>query len=403
MRLSTGIILSILSANVFAIEHPNGAHSGSLLARRAVVADADGPFLQKRSGDENQKDQKKRNKSNKYSTLDSRRQEKYVHRKIVSEVDFYSNPNPNYNDDTKEGSTDSHTYESNQNSGATGGRKDVHTDDDLDQEGSSFADASRDPSSQVLGHIRKGLYRAKHEVKLVYKLGRIETAYKKVWHYIGGSNGHTIAWDAYRMLTYALKKSKEYKLLYRDPAKSPFILKLPSSASDEQRRIYKSLQDKVHKSIKNHISAIMHAADRIFTRPESVLPELESMLSSADRFYVFISDMRHEYFRLLEELGMSGSGHLANLDHHINLFEAYKCNLSERLNIIKGFIKEHSIKTLNQEGSSKFSSSTLGSKRLSATGSKPSDDGASSSTQSDDVASSNVQSDVAVVDNLVIF
>ncbi|KAH6594122.1 hypothetical protein BASA61_004111 [Batrachochytrium salamandrivorans] len=354
MRLSTGIILSILSANVFAIEHPNGTHSGSLLARRAVVADADGPFLQKRSGDENQKDQKKRNKSNKYSTLDSRRQEKYVHRKIVSEVDFYSNPNPNYNDDTKEGSTDSHTYESNQNSGATGGRKDVHTDDDLDQEGSSFADASRDPSSQVLGHIRKGL-------------------------------------------------PKEYKLLYRDPAKSPFILKLPSSASDEQRRIYKSLQDEVHKSIKNHISAIMHAADRIFTRPESVLPELESMLSSADRFYVFISDMRHEYFRLLEELGMSGSGHLANLDHHINLFEAYKCNLSERLNIIKGFIKEHSIKTLNQEGSSKFSSSTLGSKRLSATGSKPSDDGASSSTQSDDVASSNVQSDVAVVDNLVIF
>ncbi|KAH6586367.1 hypothetical protein BASA50_000540 [Batrachochytrium salamandrivorans] len=63
MRLSTGVILSILSANVFAIEHPNGVHSGSLLVRRAVVADADGVFLQKRQdNDKEQKDQKKRDK-----------------------------------------------------------------------------------------------------------------------------------------------------------------------------------------------------------------------------------------------------------------------------------------------------------------------------------------------------
>ncbi|KAH6599449.1 hypothetical protein BASA61_002547 [Batrachochytrium salamandrivorans] len=112
MRLSTGIILSILSANVFAIEHPNGAHSGSLLARRAAVADADGPFLQKH---------------------------KYVHRKGGFGED--SNPNPNYNDDTQESNTDSHTYLFDQNRGATGGREDVHTDVDLDQEESSFADS----------------------------------------------------------------------------------------------------------------------------------------------------------------------------------------------------------------------------------------------------------------------
>ncbi|KAH6595132.1 hypothetical protein BASA50_006118 [Batrachochytrium salamandrivorans] len=55
MRLSTGIILSILSANVFAIEHPNDVHSSSLLARRAVMADTDGVFLQKRGDDEGKK------------------------------------------------------------------------------------------------------------------------------------------------------------------------------------------------------------------------------------------------------------------------------------------------------------------------------------------------------------
>ncbi|KAH6574329.1 hypothetical protein BASA50_002456 [Batrachochytrium salamandrivorans] len=399
MRLSTGIILSILSTNVFAIEHPNGAHAGSLLARRAVVADADGPFLEKRNNDEDQKDQKKRDKSNKYHPFSSQ-QQKYVHRKIVSDEDSDSDPNPN--DDTKESNTDSHTYYSNQNRGATGGRKDVHTDVDLDQEGSSFADASRGSSSHVLGHIRKELYRAKHKVKLVYKLGKIETAYKKVWHHFGGSNGRTIGWNTYKMLEYALKKSQEYKRLYKTPFESPFILKLPSSASDEQRRIYKSLQDEVHKSSRYHISAIMYAIDRIFVRPGSVLSELEDMMMNIDSVYISISNIRSEYPRLLSSLGMSGSGNLANLNAHMTVLRVYRCNLSDRLNIIKGFIKEHSIKPLNQEGSSKFSSSTLGSKRLSEIGIKPSDDGAPSSTQSEDVASSNVQSDVAVVNDLVI-
>ncbi|KAH6586370.1 hypothetical protein BASA50_000543 [Batrachochytrium salamandrivorans] len=398
MGLSTGVILSILSANVFAIEHPNGVHPGSLLVRRAVVADADGVFLQKRNNDKEQKDQKKRDKSNKYSTLDSQ-QDKYVHRKGGFGEDLYPGPNPN--DDTKESNTDSHTYLFDQNRGATGGREDVHTDVDLDQERSSFADASRGSFSRVLGHIRKGLYRTKHEVKLFFITEMAFATYKKVWHHFGDPDGYTIGWDVFKMLEYALYRSNSYKRLYKTPFESPFIIKLPSSASDEQRETYKILQDEVHKSIKNHISAIMHALNFIFTRPESVLLELESMLSSADRFYLSISNIRSEYSRLLEELGMSGSGHLANLDAHMTILRAYKCNLSERLNIIKGFI-ENTIKPPNQEGSSKFSSSTLGSNRLSEIGSKPSEDVASSSIQLEDVASSSTQSNVAVVNNLVI-
>ncbi|KAH9263730.1 hypothetical protein BASA83_012845 [Batrachochytrium salamandrivorans] len=204
------------------------------------------------------------------------------------------------------------------------------------------------------------------------------------------------------MLEYALKKSQEYKRLYKTPFESPFILKLPSLASDEQRRIYKSLQDEVHKSSRYHISAIMYAIDRIFVRPRSVLSELENMMMNIDSVYISISNIRSEYPRLLSSLGMSGSGHLANLNAHMTVLRVYRCNLSDRLNIIKGFI-ENTIKPLNQEGSSKFSSSTLGSNRLSEIGSKPSDDAASSSTQSNAVASSSTQSNVAVVDDLVIF
>ncbi|KAH9273752.1 hypothetical protein BASA83_003745 [Batrachochytrium salamandrivorans] len=268
MRLSTGIILSILSTNVFAIEHRNGAHPSSLLARRAVVADTDGPFLQKRSAN-------------------------CVYVKGNFGEDLY--PTPNYNDDTGESNTYSPTYDSNQDRGATGGREDVHTDVDPDQEESSFTDASQGSSFQVLGHIRKGLSHVKHRPGLVHRLNRALTTFKQVWRHIGGNGGRTIGWHIYSMFIHALYRSHEYKLLYKNSAESPFILKLPSSASDEQRRIYKSLQDEVHKSIKDHISAIMHAVDRIFTRPGSVVLELESIISSADRFYVFISNIRSEY------------------------------------------------------------------------------------------------------------
>ncbi|KAH6584035.1 hypothetical protein BASA60_001134 [Batrachochytrium salamandrivorans] len=355
MRLSTGIILSILSTNVFAIEHPNGAHPGSLLARRAVVADTDGPFLQKRSGDEEQEEQKdqKKQKKQKEQKIKRTKETELCPRKGDFGEDLY--PTPNYNDDTGEGNTDSPTYDSNQDRGATGGREDVHTDVDPDQEESSFADASQGSSSRVLGHIRKGL-----------------------------------------------SHIPEYKLLYRNSAESPFRLKLPSSASDEQRKTYKSLQDEVQKSSKDHISAIMHAVESIFCEPESVVLEFREYDENMQTvFYVSISDIRSEYSRLLSSLGMSGSGHLANVDAHMILLRAYRCNLSGQLNTIKKRT-EDTIKTPNQKGSSKFSSSTLGSNRLSETGSKPSEDAASSSTQSEDVASSNVQSEVAVAYDLVI-
>ncbi|KAH6567011.1 hypothetical protein BASA83_000302 [Batrachochytrium salamandrivorans] len=398
MRLSTGVILSILSANVFAIEHPNGAHSGSLLARRAVVADADGVFLQKRNNDKKQKDQKKRDKSNKYSTLDSQ-QQNCVYAKGDFEDALYPGPNPN--DDTGEGTTDSHTYFFDQDRGDTGGREDVHTEVDIDQEGLSFADASRGSSSRVLSHIRKGLYRVKHRPGLVYRLNRALTTFKQVWRHIGGNGGRTIGWHIYRMLEYALYRSQEYKLLYKNSVESPFRLKLPSSASDEQRRIYKSLQVDAQKSSKDHISVIETAIESIFLQPESVVPDLENMMRNIESFYLSISNMKAIYSGLLSSLRMSGSKHLVTLDAHMILLRAYRCNLYGRLNIIKKFIKKY-IKALNQEGSSKFSSSTLESIGLSEIGSKPSDDVASSSTQSEDVASSNVQSDVAVAYDLVI-
>ncbi|KAH6599423.1 hypothetical protein BASA61_002585 [Batrachochytrium salamandrivorans] len=330
MRLSTGIILSILSANVFAIEHPNGAHSGSLLAPN------------------------------------------YVYIKGEFDEDFYLNPN--FSDDTGEGTTDSPTYDPNQDLGATGGKEDAHTDDDSDQEGWSFADASRGSSSQVLGRIRKELFRAKHGLGLLYRLDMAFAAFKQVWDHFGGREGHTIGWNAFRMHQYALKKSQEYKLLYKNSVESPFILKLPSSASNEQRKTYKRLQKEVHKSSKNHISAIVHAVDRTFVRPGSVLSELENMMKTIDSVYKSILNIRSEYSKLLEELGMSGSGHLANFDYHMTVLGVYRCNLYGRLYITEAFFEAYT-KTPNQEGSS----SALESKGRSEIGSKPSENGASSS------------------------
>ncbi|KAH6581592.1 hypothetical protein BASA61_008983 [Batrachochytrium salamandrivorans] len=88
MRLSTGIILSILSANVFAIENLNDVHSSSLLARRAVMADTDDVFLQKRSGDEGKKKQAK----SKYSSASNSGKVGHVYTNPAFEGDFRSDP-----------------------------------------------------------------------------------------------------------------------------------------------------------------------------------------------------------------------------------------------------------------------------------------------------------------------
>ncbi|KAH9245842.1 hypothetical protein BASA81_016647 [Batrachochytrium salamandrivorans] len=132
----------------------------------------DSPLLQKRGNDKDQKDQKKQKKQKdqkkpeeqKQEKPEEQKQEKHVGSKtyypfnsgqenpvyIKGELDEDFYLNPNFSDDTGEGTTDSPTYDPNQDLGATGGKEDAHTDDDSDQEGSSFADASRGSSSQVL-------------------------------------------------------------------------------------------------------------------------------------------------------------------------------------------------------------------------------------------------------------
>ncbi|KAH9269542.1 hypothetical protein BASA83_008362 [Batrachochytrium salamandrivorans] len=108
MRFSTGIVLSILSANVFAIEHLNVAHSGSLLARRAVVADTDGPSLQKRT---NGKEPEEQVKPKKHSFPNSG-QEGYATTKDLYKDD--SDSNSNSIDGAEGGPTDFSVYDPNQ-------------------------------------------------------------------------------------------------------------------------------------------------------------------------------------------------------------------------------------------------------------------------------------------------
>ncbi|KAH6574660.1 hypothetical protein BASA62_002370 [Batrachochytrium salamandrivorans] len=143
------------------------------------------------------------------------------------------------------------------------------------------------------------------------------------------------------MHQYALKKSPGNMKYCTDFRESPFILKLPSSASNEQRKTYKRLQKEVHKSSKNHISAIVHAVDRTFVRPGSVLSELENMMKTIDSVYKSILNIRSEYSKLLEELGMSGSGHLANFDYHMTVLGVYRCNLYGRLYITEAFFEAY--------------------------------------------------------------
>ncbi|KAH6599003.1 hypothetical protein BASA50_003323 [Batrachochytrium salamandrivorans] len=135
MRLSTGIILSILSANVFAIEHPNGAHSGSLLARRAVVADTD---------------------------------------------------DPSSSDGAEGSSTDFPDYVHDQDDEDQGARNNVYTGLGSDPRRLSFADASGDSSSRVLGGMMQRLSPAKLGLILLLSKHRASTASNRVKLHFNG-------------------------------------------------------------------------------------------------------------------------------------------------------------------------------------------------------------------------
>ncbi|KAH9267548.1 hypothetical protein BASA83_009938 [Batrachochytrium salamandrivorans] len=264
MRLSTGIILSMLSANVFAIEHLNGAHPGSLSARRAVVADTDGPSLQKRNNDKEPEEQAKP----KVSSIPDFGKEKFAY--INFAFEDCPDLDPKTIDDIKEGTTNSSVHDPNQDNGDEGERKNVYTGIASDQGRSSFVDTPEDSSSQALGHIGTRLSRAKLNFELFVGGHRAFVASERVHFRLGGEKGSEIGLDVHEMLLYALKTSKNYKGLYNDLVKSPFSLKLPSSASDELKKEYKSLQDGVQQSIKNHILDIEMTIKYMFTTPEYV-------------------------------------------------------------------------------------------------------------------------------------
>ncbi|KAH6600873.1 hypothetical protein BASA50_001980 [Batrachochytrium salamandrivorans] len=358
MKFSTGVILSMLSANVFAIEHLNGAHSGSLLARRAVVADTDSPFLHKRNNGEEQDEQEEQAKSKVSSVL------------IL---------------------TLAKSRMSTQDDKGKGARKKVYTGLGSGRGKSNFGDAPGDSSSRVLGSIKKKLSRVKLRVRLSYGRQRALTSSNRVVSHFGGREGKRIGGEVYAMFEYAAKTAWGYQGLYKDPNTSPFYLELLPSTPDEPKQKYKWLQDNVPRHIQRHISAIEAAIEHITYRPKHVISELEKLMKQTGDFYKGIFKTKNVYPEWLKELEISDNVYLEGLEMHTKDVEEYKNNLSDRFNKIKEMVEDYR-KNSNQQSSSKASSSVLESKERLGIESKPSKDGASSSAQSKSKASSSEQS-----------
>ncbi|KAH6567764.1 hypothetical protein BASA60_008901 [Batrachochytrium salamandrivorans] len=228
----------MLSANVFAIEHLNGAHSGSLLARRAVVADTDGPFLQKRNNGKEQEEQEEQAKP-KVSVL------------ILTLAKSHDK--------------------------GKGARKKAYTGLGSGRGRLSFVDAPRDFSSQVLGYTRKGLSPVKLGLEWVVNESRLLVASERVSDRLVGKKGNKIGDEVDVMLEYALKISKICKKLYKDPVESPFSLYLSSAISYESKEEYKGLRNDVMDSIKLYISVINTAIKSTINDPKNVVFELKKL------------------------------------------------------------------------------------------------------------------------------
>ncbi|KAH9273004.1 hypothetical protein BASA83_004569 [Batrachochytrium salamandrivorans] len=231
------------------------------------------------------RNQRNRTNQKKKSFLSSRRR-RNVHTKDLSKDDPHSDPNTS--DDTKEGTTDFPVYDPSQNDGAKERGGNGYTSLDSDQERSSSADASQDSSSRVLSHIRNGLSPEKLGARLIINEYRLLIATERMQFGLGGRKGDKIGSHVYKMLKYALKVSHNYKILYKDSAKSPFSLELPSAISDKSKETYRRLQDDVLGCIENHISVINIALKSIGGESKSVSLWLKEVMEKTDDFYKFI-------------------------------------------------------------------------------------------------------------------
>ncbi|KAH6592857.1 hypothetical protein BASA50_007785 [Batrachochytrium salamandrivorans] len=372
MKFSTGVILSILSANVFAIEHLNGAHSGSLLARRAVVADTDGPFLQKRNNGEEQEEQEEQAKPKVSSDPNPDSSQKpYVY--VKDTFDFYKNYKPG--DSTQEGRTDFPVYVLTQDDKGKGARKKGYTGLGSGRGKSRFANAFGESSSRVLGSIKNRLSREKPEVGLIDTKQSALDASNRVVDHFGGRVGIAIGGEVYAMLKHAEKTSQGYQGLYKNPKTSPFRLELPPSTSDVLKQKYNGLQDNVQRHIQSHISDIKFAIEHITDRPKHVIYWLDQLMTQTDDFFMGIFKMKNVYPEWLKELGISDNVYLKGLEMHTKDAEEYKHSLSNRFGTIKKMVENHR-ENSKKSRLLKSLSSVMGSKGRLGIKTKSSKDGA---------------------------
>ncbi|KAH6592733.1 hypothetical protein BASA50_007889 [Batrachochytrium salamandrivorans] len=388
MRLSTGIILSILSANVFAIENLNDVHPGSLLARRAVMADTDGVFLQKRGDDEGKKKQAK----SKHSLASNSGKGRPIYTKLGSKDDSDSDSESSSSDEAEEESTNLTAQLLDKDGGATGGSEDGHTKVDFDQEELGFVDVIGRIPIKLISSIKKKLTRENSEPGLIPGMNRALAASQKMTTQFSGEMGESIGTELYRMFEHALKTAWNYQEMYNNPAKSPFDLKLPSVILDQLRERYESLRKEAPEYIELYITAIEDAIKNIFTAPENVIFELKKIMRKTDGLHMFILDMRLRYSSLLASLIIPESIYIQDLDAHLEDIRTYELKLASYFKIIKE-MAEDAPQSPNQQGLSKsFSPMPRFRKRL---GSKPKSpkSGASHSAQSSGGASNPMFSD----------
>ncbi|KAH6561989.1 hypothetical protein BASA60_011295 [Batrachochytrium salamandrivorans] len=326
MKFSTGVILSMLSANVFAIEHFNDAHSESLLERRAVVADTDGPFLQKRNNGKDKDEQEEQAKSKTY--VPNSGQEGFVYREGAHQND--PNPDPNPNDDTQEGPTVFPVYVPSQDDEGKGARKKVYAGLGSGRGKSRFANAFGESFSRVLGSIKKRLSRVKPGVGLVDTKQSALDASNKVANHFGGRGGKEIGGENF-----------------------------PHRHPRSRKKNITGFQDNVQRHIQKHISAIKFAIEHITKHPKHVISGLEKLMIQTDEFYKDIFKTKNVYPEWLKELEISDDVYLKGLEIYTKDVEKYKNNVFDRFGTIKKMVEDHR-KNLRRQGMSKFLSSIMG-------------------------------------------
>ncbi|KAH6581293.1 hypothetical protein BASA61_009153 [Batrachochytrium salamandrivorans] len=292
MRVSTGIILSVLSSSVFAAVIPNYDSHGPLLVRRTGSPE-NKDFLWKRADEEQ-----------------------------TGPVPSSSGAGAN----TESGSS----------------RSEDSSSPSSENSGLSKMSRFRDFFRRFYMRLKLSWHSTKQRITWKRDERLLKKAVKKVAGVVQGGEAKQVLSEINDLLNLTQKTPQWVLDLYDTKTEIPFLLFIPKGK--DQRSLTKAMlkmQNTAKKAVEEHLGDVDRGISRITKDPQYVMNELEGITKSVFRLYLALKNLHDgEYRDLVSKVGSTGNQkHIKDAETHISDTKKYYDITLDGFNYIKNHIK----------------------------------------------------------------